>query len=241
MADPSVASADREDPVWERWRQICARLLLNPSAHLVRIAVPAVARTGGELAFLELTTLEDGRGQVYRHPVDVLASSITANAPTAAFVASIENAWRAAREMLPATFARGVRTDGVWRLRKLASATAETDSVLQSSREWDGEPIEAPAGPSAGGAAFRGWWHALQQKHPDDALIVIARIEPAGSTFSLAAVDPGENGGDEWLTAKVGSVVRDGRFDTIVVVNDKRNAEIARSVCAGSGVRVVPI
>ena len=77
----------------------------------------------------------------------------------------------------------------------------------------------------AGGAAARGWWHALNNQIPDAEVVVLAQIAADGRSL-----DPVSH-----VAPKVEAIVEDGikadghpAFDTIVVVGDDSRREAER-------------
>ena len=136
--------------------------------------------------------------------------------------------------------------------RALKEAEMATDALLEAERERgshgppkfadcdlrvrvensSGDLVhEALHGSSAGGAAAWGLWFAITGLVPDDGIIVLA--EARGGQFHRV-------GG---VKEKVEAIVRDGRFDTIVVA-DKKNCKEANDTLRALGradvIRVKP-
>jgi len=177
------------------WAWVCIRTFLDAPSR--RVEIPAVAWEEGQdesqnkpglIAILVLEVLEGGAGQVVHHPMDAFTTHFDEG-----FARSMQDAWRGA---LTLSGKGGV--DGRWR-------------VLQR-----GHPMPEVRGRSAGGAAARGWYHALQGTFPDEGVIVLATIDAQGQFGPVGEV-----------VAKVAAIAEDGRFDTIIVAGetDRRTAE----------------
>ena len=171
----------------------------------------APRRRDGEVAQLDLEVIDGGVDQVILHPGVAMS-----NWPDESFQEAVCLGWNAARGHIKAQAA--ARKD-----RNEAEPTLCYGRYRISSRVGDGEKVpfrEPIKGGSAGGAAFRGWWHALQGKIPDSELIVLATLEKPGSEYQLGQVDG--------LEGKIEAIVRLGRHDTIAVANaaDKRAVDL---------------
>jgi hypothetical protein len=187
----------------EGWVWDCLRLL-TPSSHDaaggrrvldVPVAVEEGVQDTGCLCTLRLEVLELGVGHVFPHPAYTLLTELDA-----AFDAAMQHAWTAAWRLVPRdSSARSC--DGRWRL-------------LQR----DSDIVRAVSGPSAGGAAALGWYHALRGTVPDEGLIVLTGVEPDGVLTGVGGI-----------RAKVTAIATDERFDTIVVATtaNRREAEDA--------------
>ena len=161
----------------------------------------AEARTS-EIVQLSLDILEGGINEVFLHPADAFCTQCDD-----VFNAAITTAWFTAR------------------------ARQADDNALRSGRYRilrGGKPIaRIVSGGSAGGAAFRGWWHALQNKIPDPELFVLAAISKVDgqSSYELQHVDG--------LEAKVQAIVNLRQHDTIAVANS-RDAMTVRDLLSKS-------
>src|SRR6185503_9050454 len=106
------------------------------------------------------------------------------------FHTAMSHAWTAARELSKETDKANLNYNGRWRL-----------TMPPSVREVEDR--------SGGGAAARGWWHALTGRCPDREVVVIAAIDRRGQLDSVGAI-----------AAKKKSVATTKRFDTILVATD---------------------
>jgi hypothetical protein len=140
------------------------------------------------VADLELEVLEGG-DCIFLHPEDALATR-----PGPEFAAALRDAWAGANAAVLAN-PNLVGRCGRYRLR------------------WRGAPVAEVDGRSAGGAAARGWWHALQGLNADDGVVVLARLEPnSDGRFQLAGV--------AGIANKVRAVINElPRADTLVVAD----------------------
>lgn len=230
------------------WRQLCGRLLIAEPGTVHSVGVVVLSKVSesiegeafGKPLLLELTVIGDGTNTVMQHPVDLLAVLPPPAASTSdehgeefqeekeqrdKFTKSMRVAWDAARSLLPDL---GSSADGVWRVRWLAEHN-KADHIGSDSRRWAGEVVLEPQGPSAGGAALRGWWHALQKLIPDDEVVVVAEVNQINNGFKLTGVYMGP--GNTWLIAKLNALAQDARFDTVVVVDDdKGNRAVADTI-----------
>ena len=208
----------------KEWAWGCIRTFLDAPRHgrSVRASVAGwdERTTEGFLATLELQMLGGGAGETFHDPVDAFTTRFDAH-----FEMSIRQAWTAARRLAAREGVDVTRLEG--RFRILAR---------------DDHPLPEITDRSASGAAARGWWYALMDKVPDEGVIVLAQVVPAGA--SEAADDElvfGEVGG---VPAKVRAIAADGRFDTIAVAGEDnlREAEqTLRSLGKLGPIRVVNI
>ena len=181
------------------WVWDCLRLLVPSSQGAasmrrsldVPVAVAEEVQDTGYLCTLQLEVLEPGVGHVFPHPAYTLMTALDA-----AFDAAMQHAWTAARRLVPQE-SSARPCDGRWRL-------------LQR----DSDIVRAVSGPSAGGAAALGWYHALRGTVPDEGLIVLTGVEPDGVLTGVGGI-----------RAKVMAIAADERFDTIVVATAENQCE----------------
>jgi len=214
--DPSGRSAD----VARAYMWIRSFRSIEPSARAaVPVALYDTKEGSGFLATLTLEVMPGGVGEVADHPgaaFDVIHHD--------AFVKSIGRAWTMA---LRATSGEA-RVDGRWRVERRAVPRSS------ASRE-----LRLVDGPSASGAAVRGWWHVLHNRIPDAEIVVLAQISKDGN--SLETVD--------FVSRKVEAIVREGTgsdghsaFDTIVVIGDRARKEAEEALGDNPlGIRVVSL
>lgn len=173
------------------WAHMCVRCLRgeNPTRRaVVHVALcdndEAVKR--GFLASLELELLSDGCGRLASRPATAFDTIYYRH-----FDDSMRSAWQAARAAATSSAA----WDGLWRV------------VSHNA-------LKSVDGPSASGAAARGWWYLLEEKIPDPEVIVLAQVV-GDDIFSLEDVE----GFTAKLTAIVDDGIKDGHraFDTILV------------------------
>jgi hypothetical protein len=158
---------------------------------------PATPTRSAEVVQLQLEVLDRGVAEVFLHPADALSTQCEADFNTA-----LVTAWAAARA----------------RLGDLDALACGRYRILRG-----GQPIaEVVRGGSAGGAAFRGWWHALQGKVPDSELIVLTTLKKSGREYELGNV----NG----LPGKVEAIARVGRHDTISVASATQAHEVRQLI-----------
>jgi hypothetical protein len=229
-AGPDGLEADLRRRAWGRLL-IPDRYVCGYARTTVALVDQATNPVSGFLGLLELTILNEGTGVVCPHPAcDVDVPESFAESMRVAFSAALtisdpqktSSSEFAIHENSRPRIAAAT-CDGVWLLSRL------------SGTSWSGEPLDPPTGASAGGAATRGWWHALNEKYPDDELVVIAEIArhvsqglgdpPADYQLHGVDVDGTDHSADRtgtWVRAKVEAVARDKRFDTIVMVDDEK-------------------
>jgi hypothetical protein len=149
---------------------------------------------------LHLEVLKGGIDDVFLHPADALRTHCMDR-----FADAMGQAWKAARGRVEGESA--VKCCGRYRVLKNGEAFC---------RELDGT--------SAGGAAFRGWYHALKGQVPDPEVIVLAalKLDREGRAIGLEPVD----GLDRKVEAIDG--LRPIRHDTIVVADHEQAEEVAR-------------
>lgn len=194
--------------------------ILGPaSAHeavvRARAEVPVAFVEGGRGATgtLALEILGPGAGRVFQHPVDYLAAR-----PKPDFVDAITTAWRAARAQIgherpEIESGPELLVDGRWRLLR-----------------DDGWPLVEGDGRSAGGAAARGWYHALLGLVPDAGVVVMTTVNEDGSLGEVQGV---EKKARAVLDAPVGT------YDTIVVAGPDNEREAKRAIGRSDHVRVI--
>ncbi|HVS38577.1 MAG TPA: hypothetical protein VMS17_23680 [Gemmataceae bacterium] len=200
----------------ESWAWGCIRSFLRPAVRAtVTVPVPLLDRDPRTafVARLQLEVLEDGRGEVFPHPADAFASEYDP-----VFVESLRDAWTAACGLVRRESGGADGCDGRFRLLR------------------DGRPVADVSGPSAGGAAVRGWRLALCGKTLHDHAVVLARLrtDPAvPERFRLAGV-----GG---VRPKTKAAVEEGACAVIVAPTkeDKREAgAVLKELGRGRRVRV---
>ncbi len=193
----------------EEWAWITIRSFLDLPRRPVRVPVVGwdpKGETGGILRTLVLEVFERGAGHIAHHPAQVFETSSDDD-----FRESIKNAWRAARFLVQQQMGTTLY-DGRWQL-------LEKDAFAQHAN-----------GPSAGGAAALGFYHALRNTVPDDGLIVTAAVQPTGE---LEEVDG--------IPAKVRAIANAGCFDTIVVAGEDNKTEAEKVLAElkkGEAIRV---
>lgn len=174
----------------------------------VPIALYDQGKQTGFLGTLTLELMPGGVGEVAAHPGVAFETVLHEE-----FVDSIGRAWKMALATVPGA----TRVDGRWQIRRGAPFGSS------SPRDFFLETVD---GPSASGAAARGWWHVLHERVPDSEVIVLAQVGGNGTSLESVA----------FIADKVKAVVREGltpdrhpAFDTIVVVGSraKREAEAA--------------
>ncbi len=196
---------DRED-----WAWITVRSFLEPPRRSVRVPVVGwdpTGEVGGSLRTLVLEVFERGAGRLAPHPATVFETTIDND-----FRESMMHAWDAALSLAQQHQADIGIYDGRWQL-------LENQAFARQAN-----------GPSAGGAAALGFYHALRNTVPDEALIVTAEVHSSGA---LKEVDG--------IPAKVKAIANAGRFDTIVVASEKNKTEARRvldKLEKGSAIRV---
>ncbi len=195
----------------EDWAWITVRSFLEPPRRSVRVPVVGwdpTGEAGGSLRTLVLEVFERGAGHLASHPATVFETASDDD-----FRASMSNAWDAARLLPPRQHQPGTTLyDGRWQL-------LENQAFARQAN-----------GPSAGGAAALGFYHALRNTVPDEALIVTAEVQPTGE---LKEVDG--------IAAKVKAIANAGRFDTIVVAGEKNKTDAKRvldELGKGAAIRV---
>jgi hypothetical protein len=131
------------------------------------------------------------------------------------FAASLTQAWDTNLQsfLLETNEGSEVKWNGRWRL---------LDKI--------GNPVIEVSGRSASAAAAWGWWFLLRDKIPDAGIIVMAQVDESGR-FA------GVNG----IIDKTEAVMKDGRFDTIIVASKENEEEAKRVLQTSSRVRVVRI
>lgn len=181
------------------------------------IALVDTSTAAGFMATLTLELMPGGTGEIAPH----LGAAFDTIYHTA-FESSLERAWK---------MAGGTRStvDGRWSMRRGTPFASPSGAIA----------LDAVDGPSAGGAAARGWWHLLNDQVPDPEVVVMMQI--ANDDVSFETVD--------FIPQKVRAVEKEGRtpdgqlaFDTIVVVGSdaKRDGESALGRSSGH-VRIVPL
>lgn len=212
-------------PSSAEWTWIATRTLLGEQAQAIaepiviwneKTAVTKAARRGrgehgpdveeGVLATLELEVLDDGVGHVSQHPRDLFSVAMFHET----FITSLRHAWAAAQQLYQEHEPDYRLHDARWRL----------------VGQLDGLPVE---GPSASGAAARGFYLALRKKFEDESLIVFAAVDP-DRPLQLSGVGR--------VFEKARAVVRAGRFDTIVVASAEDAADARRALAGVHGIRV---
>lgn len=207
----SLVFADNVPPFMrghEGWALDCIRLLqgASPPLRSRRVSVALGETAGGHVATLVLEVLQPGGGQVFIHPEDTLRTYARDD-----FVEAMQAAWEAAKALIPRE--GDSLFDGRWRLLRP-----------------DNLPESEVSGPSAGGAAALGWYHALKGTFPDERVIVLARIDRAGRFGPVGEVK-----------AKVGAIAEDGRFDTIVVVGGENQGQAEQELRSRNKLRVIRV
>ena len=141
---------------------------------------------------LVLEIVEPGCAGVSLHPAVAMTTRLDET-----FEGAIRRGWDAAckrieNERLPSGFGRYSITTQTGNCQKVPYRGAITGS-------------------SAGGAAFLGWWHALNGVIPDPYLIVLTTLEEWNGNYRPGPV--------QGLESKVAAIRRLSRHDTIVVAD----------------------
>jgi hypothetical protein len=189
----------------------------------------------GLLVTLVLETIEGGAADagIWHDPRDAFLTS-----PANDLQSSIAETFRIAKSEATGTMA-GSAVGGRWRLYEAWDGGNANDETAPR--------LESCGGTSAGGAALRGWMHALRGWSPDRELIVIAAVDEQLKTLTGLK--------QEKLADKVHAVVRFNEealskrdkqearagspIDTIVVGSHDDAAAAAGTLGQGSDVRVV--
>jgi hypothetical protein len=184
----------------------------------VPVALFDLSDNRGFIATLTLDLMPGGRGEIAPH-----LGSAFETIYHSAFETSIRRAWNMAGGRNEG------RTDGRWRLRRGGPL-----DMSQRRRIT----LDAVDGPSAGGAAARGWWHLLHGKEPDAEIVVMAQILSDESSLESVA----------HLRDKVLAVVDEGKgpdgglvYDTIVVVGDAARVTAQEALGSCRQIRVVSL
>jgi len=187
------------------------------AAPWITVTTPvAVVATGddsngvGLVAELELQTIK-GNGETHQHPGDLLSTSVNGN-----FTRAMSMAFRAAHVLASRQENSLVRQNpecyGRWRL----------------TNRTTGLPIESLDGPSAGGAAFFGWYSALTERIYDSGVIVMAAVTlEEGTATDPVIMFKGVNG----VKSKVEAVadLEASPIDKIMIASDE-NEDEAKSI-----------
>jgi hypothetical protein len=192
------------------------RLIAPSRAVEIPIALVDGSAKTAFIATLTLELMPGGTGEIAPH----LGAAFDTIYHTA-FEVSLERAWR----MAGGTHAN---VDGRWWLRRGTSFTSSSGTIA----------LDAVDGPSAGGAAARGWWHLLNEKVPDPEIVVMAQISKDEASFETV----------DYVSQKALAVATEGRtpeghlaFDTIVVVGNAAKQAAESSLGSSSDIRVVPL
>ena len=164
------------------------------------VTVPVVAldkdESRGYVMDLRLEILPDGAGAVAQHPANALSIRCDKD-----FRDGMAQAWVAA---LGGVEARNL--DGCWSLHEVPNEIAALGA----------------RGPSATGAAFHGWSHAVRQQIPDPEVLVLAQLFQDGPSSRVNGV-----------STKVRAALESRYIDTIVV--RQANALEATAICKEMG------
>lgn len=149
------------------------------------------------IAELQLAIVSKGSGKLYHHPMDALFTKIHPS-----FSGALADAWE--------TNVRFSQIEG------------DMDDIVKWNGRWrllqpNGEPVLEIEGRSASAAAARGWWFLLNEKIPDDNIIVMAQVDKYGQFTGVGEI-----------SKKVTDVIKDGRFDTILVASEENRLEAER-------------
>jgi hypothetical protein len=237
---PPLAHYSNSDPnhsrMGQEWLWGCIRTFLRATVLTRRSVYVATAQTPGEdgehsgmgkISRLEIEILGNGSEAIAQHPCDAVPTSVAPD-----FAGALRTGWHGARSMV-------YRGNVGLNQSYVGSNSGDTDSTLLVDARWrlldlNGEPIRKVIGPSAGAAALRGFWYALNGKFPDDELIVLGAVEPpsgANPNYRLVGVDA--------VVEKVRAIVdlrmgKNGKridFDKIVVFSEDN----AQAACAALG------
>jgi hypothetical protein len=198
---------DDQHRIWG-WIQTLLGTGTRGTSLTIPVALWVEEQKTGCLADLELEVLEAGAGVIFHHPRDAFSTDLQDG-----FIASMADAWNAAYELASRQGADVLRRGGRYRLTR------------------DGNPLPEVRGRSAGGAAARGWWHALHGKIPDQGVIVLTDVGSSGELTGVRGV-----------TEKVQAIMAAKRcFNTIVVADpdNRRQAEVALQGVGGIRVKDV--
>lgn len=200
----------------------------RPGDRPYQVRVPVVLvdeGTGrGRVATLQLEVLCGPCDAVFRHPIDAFTDAPIHSSsapprlphPCPSFAAALRDAWDAASSATRRSRSDTGPNRGRWRL-----LTTED------------EPIQVVHGGSVGGAAMRGWFHALNGTVADPRVVVLASI---GSDGRLSGVDS--------VRAKTHAVAGSKVADTIVVATKRNGVEVRgalkgrRDPARGASIRV---
>jgi hypothetical protein len=153
---------------------------------------------------LRLEILEGGTGFAFLHPID-------------AFKIHCDDSFTKAVTLALKTACKGLEKTACGRFR-----------VFQGGKSVP----QTLSGNSAGAAAFRGWYHALQGCVPDDGVVVLAALKEGvnGEVVGLDNVDG--------LEHKVPAISRLAKHDTIFVANEDQVSRVQKLLNSNTMIRV---
>lgn len=184
-----------------------ARVLAEAAVDFVVAHRISDTKAEGRLLRLNLEIVEGQNTSVGLHPLAAMNTQVGCS-----FSKAIIQGFTAAQKRLCMN-EQVIKGSGRYRITAI-TPTSEPETLFSGHVD----------GASAGGSAFRGWWHALQKLTPDREVVVLASLDCDSN-----GGDPGLNGVDD-LEAKVKAIVRHGEHDTIAVANARDAGKVARQL-----------